>query len=153
MAHLYFAALPFSDFFRIPQRSGSSPSRVDILRSPVRPIAVARHQVGVGSRPDRERPEGIVVTVQRESNLLQIVRTLASPCRLASGLYRRQKQSDQDADDGNDHQEFDQRKAVTAPRRNATTTSSQVSFVSMSFAVPERSAAKRENEPPSPPRR
>jgi hypothetical protein len=50
-----------------------------------------------------------------EPDLLQVVRTLAPPRRFARRLYGWQQQGDKHADDGDHHQELDQRKS--APER------------------------------------
>jgi hypothetical protein len=49
--------------------------------------------------------------VKRHADLLQVVRALISPRRLARGLHGRQQQGDEDGDDRNDHQQLDQREA------------------------------------------
>jgi hypothetical protein len=53
-----------------------------------------------------------VEVVQREDELFLIVRALRSPRGFAGGLHSRQQQSDQDSDDGNDHQQLDEREAL-----------------------------------------
>jgi hypothetical protein len=58
----------------------------------------------------RNRREGFVaplIVLQRQSNLLQIVAALGAAGRLARHLNGGQEQSDQDADDSEDHQQFD----------------------------------------------
>ncbi len=49
-----------------------------------------------------------------QTDLLQVVLTLRTTRGLAGGLHRGQQQRHQDADDGNHHQQLDQRKAATA---------------------------------------
>jgi len=49
--------------------------------------------------------------MQRENELFLIVLALRSPRGVAGGLHCRQQQSDQDSDDGNYHQELDEREA------------------------------------------
>ena len=51
--------------------------------------------------------------MQGQADLLQVVGALDAPGRLACGLDGRQKQCDQDRDDGDDHQEFDQGEGAT----------------------------------------
>ena len=51
---------------------------------------------------------GVVVVGQRD--LLQVVAALHAGGRLANLLHGRQQQADQDRDDGDDHQQLDQRK-------------------------------------------
>jgi hypothetical protein len=46
--------------------------------------------------------------VATEGQLTQVVRALGTAARLARGLDSRQQQGDQDADDGDDHEQFDQ---------------------------------------------
>ena len=43
----------------------------------------------------RERSNNALVVMETQSHLLQVVRTLDSPCRFASRLHRRQKEPDQ----------------------------------------------------------
>jgi hypothetical protein len=50
--------------------------------------------------------------VQCQPDLLQVVRALRPPGRLAGGLDGGQQQGDQDADDRNDDQKLDERKAA-----------------------------------------
>ena len=54
---------------------------------------------------------GLQVPVQRQTDLLEVVLAMGSPGRLAGSLDRGEQQPDQNADDGNDHQQFDQREA------------------------------------------
>jgi hypothetical protein len=51
----------------------------------------------------------IVIHVHRDAHLFQIVATLHSPRRLAGRLHRWQEQRDQNADNGNDDQQLNQR--------------------------------------------
>ncbi len=57
---------------------------------------------------------GVVVSVQRQADLLEVVGAGRTVGRLAHILYRRQKQGGQYADDGDHHQEFNQSKAHTS---------------------------------------
>ena len=66
--------------------------------------------------PGREAADGIVVVVQRQADLLQVVGALHPIGGLAHLLHRRQQHADQDADDGDDHQQLDQGKSPTLPR-------------------------------------
>jgi hypothetical protein len=50
--------------------------------------------------------------VHRQANLLEIVRTLRFPSRLASLLNGRQHDGHQQANHGRDDQDFDERKTV-----------------------------------------
>jgi hypothetical protein len=52
--------------------------------------------------------------VGREGQLLQIVGALRPTGRFAGRLHGRQQERDQDTDDGDHHQEFDQREAAQA---------------------------------------
>jgi hypothetical protein len=53
----------------------------------------------------------VVEIVHRQGKLLEVVGALRSPRRLARGLHGRQQQRDEDANDGNYHQQFNQGKA------------------------------------------
>lgn len=57
----------------------------------------------------------IVVVVQPEAELLEIVLALRPPGRLAGLLDRREEQSDEHADDRDDHEQFDQGKTRVLP--------------------------------------
>src|SRR5437762_3323790 len=63
----------------------------------------------------RQAAGHIVIVVQADAELLEVVAALRPPGRLASGLHRRQEQGDQNADDGNDDEQLDEREAA-APR-------------------------------------
>ena len=58
----------------------------------------------------RQCPQGVMMTMQRDSDLLQVACALDAARRLASALHGRQENPDQYSDDGNDHQEFHERK-------------------------------------------
>jgi hypothetical protein len=49
--------------------------------------------------------------MDRDSILLEVVRTAAAAGSFAGGLHSWQQQGDKDADDRNDHQQFDKRKS------------------------------------------
>ena len=51
--------------------------------------------------------------MQSKSDLLEIVGALCTPGRLAGRLHRRQQKRDENGNDGDDHQQFDQRKTAT----------------------------------------
>jgi hypothetical protein len=53
-----------------------------------------------------------MVIVERQTDLLEVVAALHSPGRLARRLHGRQQHRDQDADDRDDHEELNQRKAA-----------------------------------------
>jgi hypothetical protein len=53
--------------------------------------------------------------MEPQGELFQIVAALGTACRLAGRLDGRQKQRDQDANDGDHDQEFDQRKTAALP--------------------------------------
>ena len=58
---------------------------------------------------------GVVVVVDGEGKLPHIVHTLRPRRRsVADLLHRRQEQANEDRDDGNDHQQFDQGKAISS---------------------------------------
>jgi hypothetical protein len=52
------------------------------------------------------------IILNRQSNLFDVADTLNSPGGLAGLLYGRQQESDQNADDGDDDQQLDQRKTM-----------------------------------------
>jgi hypothetical protein len=56
---------------------------------------------------------GTVVIVQCQANLLEVVTAAHSPCSFPGSLDGREKQSNQDANDGNHHQKLHQREALT----------------------------------------
>jgi hypothetical protein len=56
---------------------------------------------------------GTVVIVQRQANLLEVVTAAHSPCCFPSSLDGWKKQTNQNADDGNHHQELHKREALT----------------------------------------
>jgi len=51
--------------------------------------------------------------VQGQAELLQVVDALGATGRLAGRLHGRQEQGDQHADDGDDHQQLDQRETAS----------------------------------------
>ena len=55
---------------------------------------------------------GRVVVVNRQPELPQLIAALHPPRRLARTLHRRQQQGHQDANDGNHHEQFDERKTA-----------------------------------------
>src|SRR5262249_4672847 len=74
----------------------------------------------------REETELVVVVVEGQPDLLEIVLALHACGRLAHFLHGGQEQSDQHADDGNNHQQLDQREAAAptgANRVDGATTS------------------------------
>ena len=89
-----------------------------------------RQQVGIGREaaalavdqsPQPARREAIVdavVVVDRQADLLEVVLALGASGRFARRLHGRQQQSDQHADDGDDHQQFDERKATSPGKEN-----------------------------------
>jgi hypothetical protein len=58
----------------------------------------------------------IVVVMQRQTDLLKIVRALRPPGRFASRLHGGQEQRHQDADNSDHHQQFDERKGSPRTR-------------------------------------
>jgi hypothetical protein len=59
-----------------------------------------------------------MVVVETQTNLLEVVAATHSSCGLSSRLDGRQKQANEDANDGNDDQKFHQRE--TAAHRFST---------------------------------
>ena len=55
-----------------------------------------------------------VVIVQGQPHLLEVVLALRPPGGLAGGLDGGEEQADQDGDDGDDHQQLDQREAAAS---------------------------------------
>ena len=60
------------------------------------------------------RADRLLVSGQRDPDLLQVVDALAPPRRLAGRLHGRQQQRDQHADDGDHHEQLDQRETRPA---------------------------------------
>jgi hypothetical protein len=54
----------------------------------------------------------IRMRVQSQPDLLQIIRTLGPAAGLTAGMNSRQKEPYQTANDGGDHQQFDERKTA-----------------------------------------
>ena len=52
----------------------------------------------------------VVVVLKRQPELLEVVLALHPPGRFAGSLHRRQEQCHQDADDGDDDEQLNQRK-------------------------------------------
>ena len=50
-----------------------------------------------------------MVVVHRNPNLLEIVLALCTACRFTSLLHGRQQKRNQNCNDGDDHQQFDER--------------------------------------------
>jgi hypothetical protein len=62
------------------------------------------------TRPQiRKRPARVVVVVHGQAELLEVVAARHACCRLADFLDGRQEQANEDGDDGNHHQELNQR--------------------------------------------
>jgi hypothetical protein len=59
---------------------------------------------------------GIVISLHGEGQLLEIVRALNSPRRLARRLDGGQEEADQEAEDGGDDQDLDQCEGAAAMR-------------------------------------
>ena len=57
---------------------------------------------------------GVVVVVQRETDLPEIVRALDSKSGFAGGLHRKQQHGNQDADDRDHHKQLNQGKSPPA---------------------------------------
>jgi len=55
---------------------------------------------------------GVVDAVQSEAQLLDVVLAVKPSGGLASGLHRRQKETDKDSDNGDDNQKLDEREAL-----------------------------------------
>ena len=77
--------------------------------------------MSVPSPPVGRRLLGRLEIEDGQADLLQVVRALCTPSRFASDLDGRQQQLGQNADDGDDHQQFDQRKACVVGRPTLAT--------------------------------
>ena len=62
----------------------------------------------------RKHPLGGFIIQHRQTNLFHVVRALKTPRGLPCCLNRWQKQSDQDADNGDHHEQFDESKSAAA---------------------------------------
>ena len=69
------------------------------------------HRVTLQGGPDRKAVLRQVKTMKRQPDLFQMIAAVGASGGLAGGLDRRQQQRRQDADDRDDHQQFDERKA------------------------------------------
>lgn len=56
--------------------------------------------------------------LERETDLLEVVRALSAASRFSCSLYCGEQQRDQDADDGDDHEQLDEREAATMLRHD-----------------------------------
>ena len=83
------------------------------MGAPAGPVVIrstlARPVPHVARPAHREDAVGAVVIVQRQPDLLEVVGALRSPGRLTGRLDGRQEQGDQDRDDGDDHEQLDER--------------------------------------------
>jgi len=87
---------------------------LDVGQNQRRPCPVALAAVAVGAHlAGREFTVGVVVTVEGQADLLEVIAALHSIGRLAHLLHRGQQQADQHANDGNHHQQFDERERPT----------------------------------------
>src|SRR5207237_5053300 len=59
----------------------------------------------------------VLVVVAGQGDLLEVVGALHAGGGLADLLHRRHQQADENGDDGDDHEEFDQRKTGPGPKR------------------------------------
>ena len=75
-----------------------------VLRKPAPSVAEARR---------REPAHRGVIVVQGHAELPGVAEALGPPRSLPGGLDRRQQQRNQDADDRDDHQQFDERKPLS----------------------------------------
>src|SRR5262249_58697196 len=69
--------------------------------------------------PAGEFAVGVVVVVEGQADLLEVVLTAQAVGRCADLLYRGQEQADEDGDDGDHHQQLDQREAPARARERA----------------------------------
>jgi len=78
------------------------------------PVAVVRGPQPTELTAWREPIIGVMVIVQRQPDLLQVVRALHTPRRFTNLLDRWQQQSNQNCNDGDDYQEFDEGEPAAA---------------------------------------
>src|SRR5262249_21718870 len=83
---------------------------------PARPLVVLRPRRDVVV-PGGEAVHAVVVAVQGKADLLQVVLTLHSGGGLADLLHGGQQQADEDGDDGDHHQQLDQREGTADVHR------------------------------------
>src|SRR5262249_46374878 len=72
--------------------------------------------VGIDGREVARRhfAQPVVVVVQRQPNLAQVVLALDTGCRLANLLHGGQQKAHQRADDGDDDEQFNERKTMAS---------------------------------------
>ena len=68
---------------------------------------------GLNEVPSGKTPLDAVVIVQSETDLLEVVRALCTTGGLAPRLHGREQERDEHGNDGDDHQQLDQREAAT----------------------------------------
>src|SRR5262249_44974317 len=86
-----------------------------------RPAPGARILEGVPVFPAvREVANQVMMVMERDADLFEVVGARGPVRRLAYLLHGGQEQSDQDADDGNDDQQFDQGKPAPPERCHTT---------------------------------
>ena len=73
--------------------------------------------------------------MHRHANLLEVVQALRSSGTLSGRLYRRQQQSNQDANNGNDNQELDKRKSAIGWKVAGTRGSLPVRYIAWATMV------------------
>ncbi len=89
------------------------------------PFVGPGRRAGVGGRiqlrssTHRKRVVCREVIVQGQTDLLQVVRALNAPGRLARRLHGREQERDQHRDDGDDHQQLDQSEAFLGTAKHA----------------------------------
>src|SRR5207253_2777395 len=86
---------------------------------PAARLAAPRAAVGVADPAPaptsaRESLVGVVVAVTGQADLLEVVQALVAVGRLADLLHRRDEQANEDGDNGDHHQQLDQREAGSA---------------------------------------
>ena len=106
---------------RFGQQPGMGAGAPVVVQRAVGRIAVREQAEGTR----REAVVGLVVVVQRQTDLLHVVDALTAARRLPRRLHRRQEQGDQDRDDRNDDQQLDQRETAPASSRAQTAKSKE----------------------------
>ena len=75
-------------------------------------IKISKEGPAIGTQLQRGKSSpGIVEVVNSDTNLLEVIGTLHTPCRFPGRLNRRQKKGNQNTNDGNNDQKFHQGKS------------------------------------------
>src|SRR5262249_19160102 len=118
--------------------------------APTRPDIEVRRDVGVGVAIDvtgRKTAVGVVIAVESQADLMEVVAAPHAAGSLADLLHGRQQQTHEGADDGNHHQQLNQREGVSHALRHGWSPSVQLSYTPYWYneGIPHRQACWREN--------